>query len=141
MQQRAWRLDENDRMIRQQIAARGITDQRVLDAFRSVPRELFVPPQYQSSAYDDTPLPLERGPRIFLTFMAILLAVFVLIAVILTLLLHYMVIRPVVIVSRIANVCVVFPHDCFCFRTVKGHDPLQAVHHVLIPDVPGLTIE
>lgn len=48
-------------------------------------------------------LPLERAHRIFLTFMAILLAVFVLIAVILNLLLHYMVIRPVVIVSRIAN--------------------------------------
>lgn len=64
MPQPAWRLDENERMIRQQIAARGITDKRVLDAFRSVPRELFVPPQFQSSAYDDTPLPLERGQTI-----------------------------------------------------------------------------
>src|ERR1044072_1117109 len=64
MQQQAWHLDENERMIRQQIAARGITDKRVLDAFRSVPRELFVPPQHRASAYDDTPLPLERGQTI-----------------------------------------------------------------------------
>ena len=63
-QQQAWRLDDNERMIRQQIIARGITDKRVLDAFRSVPRELFVPPQHQASAYDDTPLPLERGQTI-----------------------------------------------------------------------------
>jgi len=64
MQQRAWRLDENERMIARQIEARGITDKRVLDAFRSVPRELFVPPPHQASAYDDTPLPLERGQTI-----------------------------------------------------------------------------
>lgn len=51
-------------MIRQQIVARGINDQRVLDAFRSVPRELFVPSQHRASAYDDTPLPLERGQTI-----------------------------------------------------------------------------
>ena len=64
MQQRAWRLDENERMIARQIEARGITDKRVLEAFRSVPRELFVPPPHQASAYDDTPLPLERGQTI-----------------------------------------------------------------------------
>lgn len=64
MQQQAWHLDENERMIRQQIGARGITDKRVLDAFRSVPRELFVPSQHRSAAYDDTPLPLERGQTI-----------------------------------------------------------------------------
>jgi protein-L-isoaspartate(D-aspartate) O-methyltransferase len=64
MQQQAWHLDENERMIRQQIVARGINDKRVLDAFRSVPRELFVPAQHRTSAYDDTPLPLERGQTI-----------------------------------------------------------------------------
>ena len=55
---------EVERMIRQQIAARGVRDPRVLDAIRSVPRELFVPPQFRPSAYDDTPLPLERGQTI-----------------------------------------------------------------------------
>ena len=64
MQQQAWQTEENERMIRKQIIARGITDKRVLDAFRSVPRELFVPPQHRASAYDDTPLPLERGQTI-----------------------------------------------------------------------------
>jgi len=57
-------LDENEQMISRQIIARGITDQRVLDAFRSVPRGMFVPPQHRASAYDDTPLPLERGQTI-----------------------------------------------------------------------------
>lgn len=51
-------------MIRTQIAARGVRDGRVLDALRSVPRELFVPPNLQASVFDDTPLPLERGQTI-----------------------------------------------------------------------------
>ncbi|MCU1349053.1 MAG: protein-L-isoaspartate O-methyltransferase [Acidobacteria bacterium] len=51
-------------MIQTQIAARGVRDPRVLDALRSVPRALFVPPNQQASAYDDTPLPLERGQTI-----------------------------------------------------------------------------
>jgi protein-L-isoaspartate(D-aspartate) O-methyltransferase len=51
-------------MIRDQIAARGITDPRVIEAFRSVPRELFVPPEFRTVAYDDTPLPLSHGQTI-----------------------------------------------------------------------------
>jgi protein-L-isoaspartate(D-aspartate) O-methyltransferase len=51
-------------MIRTQIAARGVRDPRVLDALRSVPRERFVPVNLQASAFDDTPLPLERGQTI-----------------------------------------------------------------------------
>jgi len=57
-------LAANERMIRTQIAARGVRDPRVLDALRSVPRELFVPTNLQASAFDDTPLPLERGQTI-----------------------------------------------------------------------------
>lgn len=56
--------DENEWMIRRQIVARGVSDPRVLAAFRSVPRELFVPTNLRTSAYDDTPLPLERGQTI-----------------------------------------------------------------------------
>lgn len=56
--------DANERMIRDQMFARGIRDPRVLDAFRAVPRELFVPPNLRASAYDDTPLPLSRGQTI-----------------------------------------------------------------------------
>jgi protein-L-isoaspartate(D-aspartate) O-methyltransferase len=54
----------NERMIHDQIIARGVSDPRVIESFRSVPRELFVPPNFRSSAYDDTPLPLPRGQTI-----------------------------------------------------------------------------
>jgi protein-L-isoaspartate(D-aspartate) O-methyltransferase len=56
--------ESNDAMIRDQIAARGVTSPRVLGALRSVPRELFVPPNLRASSYDDTPLPLARGQTI-----------------------------------------------------------------------------
>lgn len=62
-------MDPNERMIRDQILARGVTDPRVIDAFRMTPREWFVPPQYRASAYDDTPLPLVRGQTISQPFM------------------------------------------------------------------------
>jgi protein-L-isoaspartate(D-aspartate) O-methyltransferase len=51
-------------MVREQIVARGVTDPRVLEAFRSIPREAFVPQNLRASAYDDTPLPLTRGQTI-----------------------------------------------------------------------------
>jgi protein-L-isoaspartate(D-aspartate) O-methyltransferase len=56
--------DANERMIRDQLVTRGVRDERVLDAIRSVPRELFVPASFRASAYDDTPLPLSRGQTI-----------------------------------------------------------------------------
>jgi protein-L-isoaspartate(D-aspartate) O-methyltransferase len=54
----------NERMIRDQIIARGVSDPRVLEAFRATPREWFVPPPLHSSAYEDSPLPLMRGQTI-----------------------------------------------------------------------------
>ncbi len=45
-------------MVQQQIAARGVRDQRVLQAMRTVPRHLFVPPGMQPFSYLDTPLPI-----------------------------------------------------------------------------------
>lgn len=65
--------EANDRMIREQIIDRGITDPRVLAAFRSVPRELFVPPGLHASSYDDTPLPLARGQTISQPFIVALM--------------------------------------------------------------------
>lgn len=50
--------DERSRMVEQQIRARGITNPLVLDAMRKIPRHLFVPPPYTSSAYTDAPLPI-----------------------------------------------------------------------------------
>jgi protein-L-isoaspartate(D-aspartate) O-methyltransferase len=63
----------NERMIREQIVARGVRDPRVLGAMRSVPRELFVPPTHRASAYDDTPLPLDRGQTISQPFIVALM--------------------------------------------------------------------
>jgi protein-L-isoaspartate(D-aspartate) O-methyltransferase len=63
----------NEKMIREQIVARGVRDARVLGAMRSVPRELFVPPTHRASAYDDTPLPLDRGQTISQPFIVALM--------------------------------------------------------------------
>ena len=46
------------RMVEDQLAARHISDPRVLEAFRQVPRHCFVPREYQDQAYDDRPLPI-----------------------------------------------------------------------------------
>jgi protein-L-isoaspartate(D-aspartate) O-methyltransferase len=43
-------------MVADQIEARGVTDRRVLEAMRRVPRHLFVPTSAQSEAYRDGPL-------------------------------------------------------------------------------------
>ncbi len=43
---------------------REIRDERVLQAFASVPRERFVPPELQRFAYDDRPLPIGEGQTI-----------------------------------------------------------------------------
>ena len=55
---------ENERMLREQVVARGVRDPRVLEAFRATPREWFVPPHLRGSAYEDSPLPLTRGQTI-----------------------------------------------------------------------------
>ena len=51
------------RMVRE-LAARGITDGRVLDAMSRVPRHLFVPEGLRSRAYEDCPLPISYGQTI-----------------------------------------------------------------------------
>ena len=56
--------DARARMVQEQIAARGVTDERVLDAMRQVPRHEFVLPAHRERAYDDTPLPIEAEQTI-----------------------------------------------------------------------------
>jgi len=51
-------------MVRTQIEARGVRDERVLTAMREVPRHLFVPREMWASAYDDRPLPIGEGQTI-----------------------------------------------------------------------------
>lgn len=53
-----------ERMVREQIAARGVKDQRVLTAMRATPRHLFVPKALERRAYEDTPLPIGYGQTI-----------------------------------------------------------------------------
>ncbi|HEX8063354.1 MAG TPA: protein-L-isoaspartate(D-aspartate) O-methyltransferase [Allosphingosinicella sp.] len=55
---------ERERMVREQIAGRGVAGPRLLDAFRTVPREAFVPDSVRELAYEDGPLPIEAGQTI-----------------------------------------------------------------------------
>jgi protein-L-isoaspartate(D-aspartate) O-methyltransferase len=52
------------RMVSDQLAARGIEDAAVLDAFGRVPREEFVPHEEQRHAYFDGPLSIGHGQTI-----------------------------------------------------------------------------
>lgn len=51
-------------MVARQIAARGVTDGRVLDAMRSVPRETFVATGLAAFAHDDSALSIAGGQTI-----------------------------------------------------------------------------
>jgi protein-L-isoaspartate(D-aspartate) O-methyltransferase len=55
---------ERERMVQRQIAGRGIKGSRLLDAFRAVPREQFVPQVVREFAYEDGPLPIEAEQTI-----------------------------------------------------------------------------
>lgn len=61
-------------MVARQIRERGIRDERVLNAMRTVPRHLFVPPEYESRAYSDEPLPIGEGQTISQPFMVAAMA-------------------------------------------------------------------
>lgn len=56
--------DQREAMVRKQIASRGIGDEAVLRAMRTVPREAFVPGWLHEFAYEDSPLPIEEGQTI-----------------------------------------------------------------------------
>ena len=55
---------ERRRMVDVQLRARGIRNERVLDAMRAVPRHLFIPEQERADAYRDSPLPIGYGQTI-----------------------------------------------------------------------------
>ena len=52
------------RMVRNQIVARGIKDQKVIQAMLNVKRHLFVPKNYERMAYEDRPLSIGEGQTI-----------------------------------------------------------------------------
>lgn len=60
-------------MVRFQLEARGIEDERVLHAFRQVPRHEFVPRVYKAEAYHDYPLPIGEGQTISQPYMVALM--------------------------------------------------------------------
>src|ERR671932_27871 len=65
---------ERERMVAEQIAGRGVRDERVLDTMRQVPREAFVPEQFRPDAYDDGPLPIGEGQTISQPYVVALMA-------------------------------------------------------------------
>ncbi|MCG2703207.1 MAG: protein-L-isoaspartate(D-aspartate) O-methyltransferase [Candidatus Omnitrophica bacterium] len=55
---------QRESMVKDQIQARGIQDNRVLEAMRKVKRHLFVPWLHRDLAYMDSPLPIGEGQTI-----------------------------------------------------------------------------
>lgn len=53
-----------EQMVTRDIIARGISDERTIEALRRVPRHLFVPKDLEHLAYEDTPLPIGYGQTI-----------------------------------------------------------------------------
>ena len=53
-----------NRMVQRHLVERGIKNPRVLDAFRTVPRHQFLPPDTRRQAYDDESIPIGEGQTI-----------------------------------------------------------------------------
>ena len=60
-------------MVEEQLHERGIVDERVLEAMRRVPRELFVPEDERARAYADMPLSIGFGQTISQPYMVALI--------------------------------------------------------------------
>lgn len=56
-------------MVERQVRSRGISDTRVLDVMRQIPRHLFVEEAFQSQAYGDFPLPIGEKQTISQPYM------------------------------------------------------------------------
>jgi protein-L-isoaspartate(D-aspartate) O-methyltransferase len=61
------------RMVEEQIRARGVTDPQVLAAMQAVPRHLFVPAAERRQAYEDHPLAIGEGQTISQPYMVALM--------------------------------------------------------------------
>src|SRR4051812_3124188 len=62
-----------EQMIRQQVVARGITEPRVLQALRAVPRGRFFSPDSAGEAYADRAAPIGHGQTISQPYMVALM--------------------------------------------------------------------
>jgi len=56
--------DQRLLMVQEQLRARGIRDERVMEAMARVPRHEFVRPEDRDEAYEDHPLPIGEGQTI-----------------------------------------------------------------------------
>ncbi|MFH1868430.1 MAG: protein-L-isoaspartate(D-aspartate) O-methyltransferase [Candidatus Omnitrophota bacterium] len=65
---------ERDEMVSTQLEGRGIKDQGVRDAFRKVPREVFVPEESKKYSYSDHPVPIGLGQTISQPYMVAAMA-------------------------------------------------------------------
>lgn len=65
--------DYREEMIATQLERRGITDARVLEAFRRVPRHAFIPEVSIVEAYADHPVPIGQGQTISQPYMVALM--------------------------------------------------------------------
>jgi protein-L-isoaspartate(D-aspartate) O-methyltransferase len=65
-----------NQMVQDQILSRGISDVRILDAFRKIPRHLFVPEEFLNQAYADRPLPIGYGQTISQPYIVALMSHF-----------------------------------------------------------------
>ena len=55
---------QHRRMVTEQIIKRGITEEKLIQAVYKVPRHSFVPEEYKSFSYSDSPLPIGFGQTI-----------------------------------------------------------------------------
>jgi protein-L-isoaspartate(D-aspartate) O-methyltransferase len=55
---------ERERMVEEQVIARGVTDPRVIEVMRRLPRHVFVDEALRDRAYGDHPLPIGEGQTI-----------------------------------------------------------------------------
>ena len=53
-----------EKMVKEQLIARGIKDKSVLAAFRQIPREEFIPSEFKADAYGDYPVPIGSNQTI-----------------------------------------------------------------------------
>jgi protein-L-isoaspartate(D-aspartate) O-methyltransferase len=64
---------DRESMVERQLRRRGIRDERVLDAFRAIPRDEFVGGDVKEFAYEDTALPIGGGQTISQPFIVALM--------------------------------------------------------------------
>ena len=60
---------QEQKHLRLQLEAQGISDRRVLDAIEQTRRDLFVPEEYRNRAYENNALPIGESQTISQPFM------------------------------------------------------------------------